>query len=200
MVVKSNLFDENFFLYYEDIDLCLRCWKSGSTVLLNTDVEVIHDARRTVIKNFFSLFTFTLLSVTSLFCIIYVFPKKVNLLLNFNNIDLLSFNCNKTIIVVQGLGFVGSVMSIVCANSDSKEYAVIGVDLNTENSKKRISDFNNGTFPLTAEDPKIDIYFKNTINQRNFYATTDTNAYSYADIIIVDINLDVQNIITCTIL
>lgn len=83
-------------------------------------------------------------------------------------------------------------MSMVCANSLSKDYAVIGVDLNTERSIQKISDLNNGIFPLTAEDPKIGKYFENTITRNNFYATTDINAYSYAQIIIVDINLDVQ--------
>ncbi len=53
---KSNLFDENYFLYYEDIDLCLRCWKSGSNVVLNSNVEVIHNARRDSHKNFFFLY------------------------------------------------------------------------------------------------------------------------------------------------
>ena len=43
------------------------------------------------------------------------------------NIDnFLKLNKNKKIIVVQGLGFVGAVMSLVCANSES-DYAVIGV-------------------------------------------------------------------------
>ena len=35
-------------------------------------------------------------------------------------------------IVVQGLGFVGAVMSLVCANAVTEEYAVIGVDLANE--------------------------------------------------------------------
>jgi nucleotide sugar dehydrogenase len=113
--------------------------------------------------------------------------------LKFHNLNsFIEFNSSKTIIVVQGLGFVGSVMSMVCANSLSKDYAVIGVDLNTERSIQKISDLNNGIFPLTAEDPKIGKFFENTITKNNFYATTDINAYSYAQIIIVDINLDVQ--------
>ncbi len=42
----------------------------------------------------------------------------------------------KEIIAVQGLGFVGSVMSMVCANSFHNKYAVIGVDAPTERGKK----------------------------------------------------------------
>jgi len=108
------------------------------------------------------------------------------------NIDnFLKLNKNKKIIVVQGLGFVGAVMSLVCANSES-DYAVIGVDLADENNLKKIKLLNNGVFPVVASDPQIKIYFENVIKKRNFYATFDPYAYSKADYIIVDINLDVQ--------
>lgn len=51
MFIKSswfskNKFDENFFLYYEDIDLCLRCWKSKNKVAFIKDIYVYHNARR----------------------------------------------------------------------------------------------------------------------------------------------------------
>jgi N-acetylglucosaminyl-diphospho-decaprenol L-rhamnosyltransferase len=39
-------FDENFFLYYEDVDICVRAWKIGLKVLACPRVTVIHDARR----------------------------------------------------------------------------------------------------------------------------------------------------------
>lgn len=38
-------------------------------------------------------------------------------------------NQGKKVVVVQGLGFVGAVMSLVCANAITETYAVIGVDL-----------------------------------------------------------------------
>ena len=44
---------------------------------------------------------------------------------------------------------------------------------------------------MVAEDPKINRFFKNTISKGNFYATTDPIAFSLADVIIVDVNLDV---------
>jgi N-acetylglucosaminyl-diphospho-decaprenol L-rhamnosyltransferase len=43
---SHNPFDEKFYLYYEDIDLCLRCWKSENSLSYIPDVFVIHDARR----------------------------------------------------------------------------------------------------------------------------------------------------------
>jgi N-acetylglucosaminyl-diphospho-decaprenol L-rhamnosyltransferase len=39
-------FDEKFFLYYEDVDICARAWKQGMKVLACTNVRVIHEARR----------------------------------------------------------------------------------------------------------------------------------------------------------
>ena len=41
-------------------------------------------------------------------------------------------NKGKKVVVVQGLGFVGAVMSLVCANASDEEYAVIGVDCRRE--------------------------------------------------------------------
>ena len=113
----------------------------------------------------------------------------------FETIDkFLEYNKNKPVIVVQGLGFVGAVMSLVCANSQSTNYAVIGVDLATPESQRKIDLLNSGTFPLDAEDPKINEYFLSCRQNKNFYATNDINSYSFADIVIVDVNLDVDKV------
>lgn len=40
-------FDESFFLYYEDVDICARLWKAGHRVLACPRARVVHDARRT---------------------------------------------------------------------------------------------------------------------------------------------------------
>ena len=101
-------------------------------------------------------------------------------------------NKNKTLIAIQGLGFVGSVMSLVCANAINGNYAVIGVDVPSKRGKKITDDFNNGIFPVVAEDPKIEQLFKKSIKKGNFFATTETDTYKVADVIIVDINLDVE--------
>lgn len=99
-------------------------------------------------------------------------------------------NIGKPVIAVQGLGFVGSVMSLVCSNALTKDYSVLGVDV--PEMEDRIKSLNQGIFPLVAEDPKIEIYFRNALQKGNFFATSDFNSFSYADIIIVDINLDVS--------
>ena len=107
-----------------------------------------------------------------------------------NEIDeFLSENDDKKVVVVQGLGFVGAVMSIVIANSDNNEYAVIGVDLPSKQSV--IDALNKGEFPIHSTDAKVHQYYKAARKRNNFFATSDSYAYSKADIVIVDINLDV---------
>lgn len=52
MLFRSDLFaqakgfNENFFLYYEDVELCARLWLKRSRVGLCTEATVVHDARR----------------------------------------------------------------------------------------------------------------------------------------------------------
>lgn len=98
---------------------------------------------------------------------------------------------NQPVLVVQGLGFVGAVMSIVCANALTKDYTVIGVDLARKDTYWKIQSINEGRFPVIASDPKIEVFYQKAMEQGNLYATYDPYAYAKADIIIVDINLDV---------
>lgn len=44
-------FDEDYFLYYEDVDLCWRLSRAGLRRVLVPAVRVIHDARRTSHRN-----------------------------------------------------------------------------------------------------------------------------------------------------
>ena len=39
-------FDERYYLYYEDVDICARLWRAGVRVTATTEARVIHDARR----------------------------------------------------------------------------------------------------------------------------------------------------------
>lgn len=45
-------FDEGFFLYYEDADICTRLWQQKRKVLVAPSVIAIHDAQRTSHRNF----------------------------------------------------------------------------------------------------------------------------------------------------
>lgn len=43
---KISGFDESYFLYYEDVDVCVRLWKAELKVALCSDAQAIHDAQR----------------------------------------------------------------------------------------------------------------------------------------------------------
>src|SRR4051812_46616689 len=101
-------------------------------------------------------------------------------------------NKGKKVVVVQGLGFVGAVMSLVVANALTEEYAVIGIDLPSPASWWKIQSINEGLFPVIADDPKIELFYQEARRKKNLYATCDPYGYSKADVIVVDINLDVQ--------
>ena len=120
----------------------------------------------------------------------YPLPKDTN---DTAGIDhFLSLHPGKKVVVVQGMGFVGSVMGLVVANAITEEYAVIGIDLPTASSYWKIRSINEGVFPVLASDPKIGEYYRNALLKKNYYATYDPYAYSKADVVIVDINLDVK--------
>lgn len=99
---------------------------------------------------------------------------------------------DKPVVVIQGLGFVGAVMSLVCANSIQEDYAVLGVDIAAVDTYWKIASINEGTFPVVASDPKISQFYQQARAKGNLYATFDPYAYSIADVIIVDVNLDVE--------
>jgi N-acetylglucosaminyl-diphospho-decaprenol L-rhamnosyltransferase len=44
-------FDERYFLYYEDVDLCRRLRKRGYEVVLVPSASAVHDARRESHRN-----------------------------------------------------------------------------------------------------------------------------------------------------
>ncbi len=57
MLIKSKAyidisgFDESYYMYVEDIDICTRLWKAGYKVLVCPSAVVFHEARRASRKN-----------------------------------------------------------------------------------------------------------------------------------------------------
>ncbi|MEK7139584.1 MAG: glycosyltransferase family 2 protein [Patescibacteria group bacterium] len=43
---KVGLFDERFFMYFEDVDLCRRMWAQGYKVVYFADAEIVHYHQR----------------------------------------------------------------------------------------------------------------------------------------------------------
>jgi GT2 family glycosyltransferase len=46
-----NGFDERFYLYYEDVDICTRAWNAGMIIVACPFVSVVHKARRESHRN-----------------------------------------------------------------------------------------------------------------------------------------------------
>ncbi len=70
-------------------------------------------------------------------------------------------------------------------------YDVVGVDLPTESGKKRVYALNHGEFPFPTSDTKLTKGLKGVHKNGNLRATTDESVYAEADIIVVDIHLDI---------
>lgn len=49
---RVNGFDERYFLYYEDVDICSRIWLDGSSVLAAQRPFIVHDAQRQSWRSF----------------------------------------------------------------------------------------------------------------------------------------------------
>ncbi|MBN2070246.1 MAG: nucleotide sugar dehydrogenase [Candidatus Krumholzibacteriota bacterium] len=99
-------------------------------------------------------------------------------------------------VIVQGLGFVGSAMMAALASARDSDgdilYDVIGVDLVDENNYWKIARANLGKPPIVSSDKNIDAAFSLGRENNNIMATFSEYAYSKADIVIIDINLDIK--------
>ena len=104
-------------------------------------------------------------------------------------------NGRKTV-VVQGLGFVGSAMVAALSNAKDEKnkliYNVIGVDLPDEKNYWKIARANDGKPPVLSSDKNMDIAYHNAHKNNNLLATYSEYAYSKADIVVVDIHLDIK--------
>lgn len=101
----------------------------------------------------------------------------------------------KKIVVVQGLGFVGAVMAAIISDTEINgkiPYFILGVDLNTEKSYWKIPIINSGLCPIRIEYPELkEIFIRVVKEKNNLRATWVKDSYSEADIVIIDINLDI---------
>lgn len=106
------------------------------------------------------------------------------------------FTQKRKTVCVQGLGFVGAAMSVAIASArdsiGNPIYNVIGIDMPDEAGHKKTSSINDGVFPFENSDKTLEIKLKEASEQGNLKATTDKDNFKYADIVVVDINLDVK--------
>lgn len=107
-------------------------------------------------------------------------------------------NQGRKIVVVQGLGFVGTAAAAVIANvrdaGGEPLYFVIGVDLASDIGRQRVRQINDGVSPIGCPDPELALFIANGAQKTgNLCATVDIGVYELADIIVVDVPFDVKD-------
>jgi nucleotide sugar dehydrogenase len=102
----------------------------------------------------------------------------------------------RPVVCVQGLGFVGSAMAIAVAHAKDRSeqpcFNVIGVDLPTPQGLTKIAALNAATLSFKTTDPQLMTALSEAHTTGNLIATSDTEAYAAASIVIVDVHLDVD--------
>ena len=105
---------------------------------------------------------------------------------------------NRPLVCVQGLGFVGSAMSVAAAMAKDENgvpyFNVVGVDLPTKLGKSSIDQINKGVFPFGTIDKKLLDSLATVHKQGNLIATSDESVYSLASVVVIDVNFDVDYI------
>jgi len=105
-----------------------------------------------------------------------------------------NFKSNLPIVCVQGLGFVGAAMAVAVSEAldenGNPKFNVIGVDLPNNKGLHAIHSLNNGIFPAESNDQELREATLRAKVRGNLVALHDSEVYSSADIVIVDVNLD----------
>ena len=102
------------------------------------------------------------------------------------------------IVVVMGVGFVGSVMAGVIADSTDpatgkQKYYVIGMQRPSTRSFWKIPYINRGIAPVEAEDPEVaPLIQRCVLEKKTLTATFTYDALTLADVVVVDVQCDYQ--------
>jgi nucleotide sugar dehydrogenase len=111
--------------------------------------------------------------------------------------NLLSDKRGRKIVCVQGLGFVGAANAIAIASArdgaGNPLYTVIGVDLPTDSGRERAAALNRGAFPFATTDAALVAAAQSAWAAGNLVAVTDASVFGEADIIVVEIGLDIED-------
>lgn len=98
------------------------------------------------------------------------------------------------VIVVLGLGFVGTAVSANLARTRTKgrpTFFVIGLDQDTPGGREKVARMNEGRSPTYASDPNLEAVFAEAGREpRSLVASTDPHAIALADVIVSCIQLD----------
>lgn len=100
-------------------------------------------------------------------------------------------------VCVQGLGFVGSAMAVACARAGAGRpegpwFDVFGIDLPNEQGRSRIAMLNSGEFPFASTDATLIAETAEAVRVGNLTATDDSSVMGRADVVVVDVPLDID--------
>lgn len=102
----------------------------------------------------------------------------------------------RAVVAVQGLGFVGAAMCVAAATavdaSGEPCFSVVGVDLGDDAGRRRIDSLNGGRFPFETTDTELVSALAAARESGNLFACADAAAYGLADVVVVDIPLDID--------
>lgn len=109
---------------------------------------------------------------------------------------------DRPVVAVQGLGFVGGAMAIAVASAgteqgvgdttDGPTYSVVGVDLGDAAGRNRIESLNSGRFPFETTDKELTDALSAARERGNLIAVENPLAYSIADVVVIDVPLDIS--------
>jgi len=128
----------------------------------------------------------------------YPLPEKDDYKKEIERIDKLVGQARKKkqeIVVVMGVGFVGSVMAAIVADTTDKNGKsgkfVIGMQRPSTRSYWKIPKLNEGVSPVKAEDPEVDPMIQRCVlEKKTLVATYVYDVLKHADVVVVDVQLD----------
>jgi len=120
---KIGFFDENFFLYLEEIDLCRRVIKAGENIYIDNNIKVFHHGGQSVDANFsyqikltknwhwmWSLFYYNKKHYSFFFAFCSVFPKLFSSVIKIFFYSILFERKKKEIYLSRLSGLVNSIL------------------------------------------------------------------------------------------
>ena len=121
--IKIGFFDENFFLYLEEIDLCRRVKQSNEKIYIDENIKIFHYGAKSVDQNFsyeieltrnwhwmWSLFYFNKKHFSYFYALIIVIPKFCSALFKSFFYKLLNKNNKKEIYNKRLSGLINSIV------------------------------------------------------------------------------------------
>ena len=98
-------------------------------------------------------------------------------------------------VCIQGLGFVGAAMAVAVASAKDRNgnllFDVVGVDRDTPAGRERVDLLNRGQFPFPTSDKSLEDATRFVRECGNLSASTDKRCFNSAEIIVIDVALDI---------